>query len=129
MGRLHARDDRLDLLHEPGELALVDHVTIHLNPLADVRQVRAGVQPDLVPAGLQHRRDHRASAAFALGSGDVDRLEIFVRIAEAPQERAHAIQVEILARVTNDAQALVVAEAHEVTQGLGVAVNSGGGGF
>ena len=76
--------------------AVRDHLAVDLDALADVDQVRAGVQPDLVPVGLEHRRDHGASAALAFGSGDVDGSELFLRVAELLQQRPHAIQVEVL---------------------------------
>ena len=101
--------------------AVRDHLAVDLDPLADVDQVRAGVEPDLVAGGLEHRRDHRASAALALGAGDVDGLELLVRVAQLLEQGPHAIEVEVLAVVADDAQPLVVAERSEEANALGEA--------
>src|SRR5262249_51669994 len=90
-GGLHSPDHGLHGLDQPGKLSMRDHLAVDLNPLADVDQVRAGVEPDLVPAGLQHRRDHRAGAALALGSGDMDRAELFMRVAQLFEQGAHSL--------------------------------------
>ena len=59
-----------------------DHLAIDDDAFADIDQVRAGVKADLVAAGLEHGRDHGASAALAFGSGNVDRTELVLRIAQ-----------------------------------------------
>jgi hypothetical protein len=88
-GRLAFQHDRLDQPDQPGEVGLRDHLPVDLDPLADVGQVRAGVQPDLVVVRLQHGRDHGAGAALALGAGDVDGPELLVRVAQLLEQRPH----------------------------------------
>jgi hypothetical protein len=85
--------------------------------------VGAGVEADLVAAGVQHRGDHRARAAFALGSGDVNGAEFFLGVAELAKEGSHALEVEGIVVITDDAEALDVAKGGKEAQRLGVAVN------
>ena len=89
---------------------MADDVAVDAHPLADVDQVRAGIQPGLVAGGGQHRRDHRASAALTFSSGDVDRAEVVLRVAEFLEQQPHPVQIEVLRVIADDAQPLEVVE-------------------
>ena len=111
--RPHLAGDRLDSPHQPGELGVRDHVMVDADPLANVGQVRAGVQADLVAVGLQHVREHRAGAALALGAGDVDGAELFLGIAELLQQVPHPVQVEVDTGVPDNALLFVVRQRRD----------------
>ncbi len=70
--RLEAVDHWLDKANQASKIGLGDHVAVDGDALAHIDEVRAGVEPDLVAVGDEHGGDHRASAALAFGSGNVD---------------------------------------------------------
>jgi hypothetical protein len=112
-GRPHLGDDRLELPGQARKLPVAHHFAIDREPFADVDQMRAGVKADLIPAGLEHRGNHRASAAFAFGPGHMDGLDLVVRIAQFLEERPHAIEVEVLRGIANDAEAFEIAQRRD----------------
>ena len=66
-----------------------------------------------VAGGGEHRGDHGRRGAFAFGAGDVDDLHAGVGLAEAGEELAHAIELELSRLVGDERGALVVDAGHE----------------
>ncbi len=120
----HTGEDRLDLSNEAGKIGRRDHFAIEADALADVDQMRAGVEASAIPVGAKHGRDHRASAALALGSGYVNAAELVLRVAQLLEQGPHAVQIEVLSIVADDSQSLEIAQSGEEAQGLGIAAQA-----
>ena len=114
--RLETTDHGLDQANQTSEIGLGDHVTVDDDALANIYQMRAGVEANLVAVGDEHGGDHRASAALAFGSGNVDGAEMILRIAQLFEEGSHTIEVEVVVVVAHDAEALVITERGQELQ-------------
>ncbi len=89
---------------------------IGLDPLAEGMQVRRGVEPRAVASGSQDRFAHRCHRTLALGSGNVNGLEMPVGVIEPGQQLFHASQIEALRPVQVRAFLLVIGETVDVVE-------------
>ena len=95
-----------DALRGSREVGVRDDARVDSDALADVDQVRAGVDADGVAARFEAAGRHLARAALALGSGDVHVPHGPVRVAEQVHEVAHAVEFEQVGHRASRAHAL-----------------------
>ena len=75
--------------------------------------MRGAIHADIEAASLEHAAKHRGSRAFALCSGDVDSLEVPVRVAHGTEKPVHPGQVEVSLTIAHTTLAFVVGHAGE----------------
>ncbi len=115
-----AGDQGHDRLDGAGKIGLGDHLAVDADALANIDQMGAGIKPDGVPGGFEHGGDHGGSAAFSFGAGDMDAAELVLWVSELAEEGPHAVEVEIIGVIADDAEALVIAKSRQKTQGFGI---------
>ena len=89
---LHGFRQRLNVLGDCGELLVGDLLTAHLHALVEAQDVGRGVQAGAVARLPQHALQHGGGGALAVGSGDVDELQLLLRVAHLLQQLAGAAQ-------------------------------------
>jgi len=57
-----------------------DHLAVDLNSLANVAQVRRGIEPGLITGALQYGRQHMAGRALAIGAGDMNGFKMLLGV-------------------------------------------------
>ena len=87
-------EDRMYPIQQIEKLFSRDHPRIDHDPLMQTGHVRGGVKPDLVAVGLHHFGQHRGGGAFALGSGNVDAFDFFMRISKLLEQVIHPAQIK-----------------------------------
>src|SRR5207247_8108268 len=108
---------------ERGEWAEADEVAVDADALAEIDQVRAGVDAGGVPAGAQARGGHLDHAPLALAPRHVHALHIALRVVEVVEERGHALQFERLRWNALGAGPLDVGALGEVLERNGVVLD------
>ena len=88
-----ARDQR----EAPRQPPLVGPLAVHADALAEVHQVRRGEEPGADPGLAQHALHQRAHRALAVRARDVHRGPLAVGIAQGAEQRARAVEAELVA--------------------------------
>ena len=81
-------EQRLNFRDQPDHFIFGNQLAVDLDPLAKRNQVRRGEQADAQAGRAINAFQHRAGRAFAVGAGDVDEAEFFLRIARERGELA-----------------------------------------
>ena len=69
-----------------------------LRPLAEIHQVRRGIDAGLQAGGGKGGGEHRSDGALAVGAGDMDGAESPLGMAERRTERLHTLQSRLVGR-------------------------------
>ena len=97
------REERMPPVQERLNLFPRDHpetISFHnLHPLAEIHQMRRGIEPDLQPAGRQSGRQHMRSRALAVGPGNMDAAELPVRMPKRFVKRRHRLNSRLISHL------------------------------
>ena len=93
-------EQRLQFCHQPDDFDFRNQLPVDLNSFAERNQMRRGEQPDAQSRRAINAFQHGAGRAFAVGAGDVDEAEFFLRIACQRGELERVFQPELRAEQT-----------------------------
>ena len=71
---------------------IADFLPVHLHPLVEAVQIGGGEKSRAIPRRLQHRSAHSRAASLAVGPGDMDAPQLFLRLAQGCEKPAEALQ-------------------------------------
>ena len=91
---------------QPDDFVFRNQLAVDLNPFAERNQMRRGEQPDAQSRRAINAFEHGAGRAFAVGAGDVDEAEFFLRIARQRGELEGVFQPELRAEQTQAVEKL-----------------------
>ena len=91
---------RLQFRDEPDNLVFGNKLPVELNPFAEGNQMWRGEQPDAQAGRAVNAFEHGAGRAFAIGAGDVDEAEFFLRITRECGQLECVFQPELRAEQT-----------------------------
>ena len=89
---LHGLGQRLHIFGDGSQILIRDLYPIHLHPLVEAVDIRGGIQAGTVAGFSQDGSGHGSGAALAVGSGNVDELQLLLRIAHFGKQRLGSAQ-------------------------------------
>ena len=89
------------MVHKEHRFLFRQGLAIQPDPLAEIEQVRRGIQSGGISCFLKHRGKHVAYGAFAVGAGHVDRPELCMGMAHGKVKGQGIVQVVLVSRPAN----------------------------
>ena len=79
---LHGVGVNANLLRDPREILARNIPAVHLHALAEVLDIGRGIESGPIPRMAENRVQHGTGGALAVASGDMDELQLFLRISD-----------------------------------------------
>ena len=79
---LHGVGVNPNLLCDPREIRARNVPSVYLHALAEILDIGGRVKPGPIPRLAENRIQHGTGGALAVASGDMDELQLFLRISD-----------------------------------------------